>query len=734
MKDRTIAKSISVLMVLLAALAVMGELLLSGCSSGGNGSVTPPQQTMATPVIAPGTGNQVVCGVSVTITDATAGAVIHYTTDGTTPTGASAVYSKAFTASCPTAGNSLTVRAYAPAESASYLDSQVASATYTFAVPMAVPVISPATGAVVSESQSANLTDATPGAVMYYTTDGTTPTQSSQKYAGLISLWSPAGTAGITVKAYAPALGPSYVDSSVASATYTYIPAPTISVGTMSGPVLLNATNVVLPVTTTNCLSMSYTITPDFPVPPGGVYGGVLGSITFDPKNPCLPSFNPGSTMPGPAAQYVVTFIANGVQGTGSAHADLVINLTTPAITMDPTTPMSPNTAPAGNGDVQLVFNGSGCPFVSWNGAAYGSSDYWTGTMEGSGSVQSVIDSGYSAGFTDCNHVFTDISYYGAFAGGVIYEYLVNPSPGGGNAGPMTLTFVASSTTSAVATTANGTSAILKSQSTVNYLDPNGKIVKTEKSAPGVITFGSKSIPAGDIHQLIACGSTSENICGLGKTSLTLFNDNGLATHSYNLPEDAKFALANGNGTYVFSTSGHLYSLDATRGAFNLLNGFNYDSKLTTAALSDDGNEIAALTSDGHLQLYDVNNDKRIATYEVATEQNNIAFNRDGSLLFGKLGSAKLYVLDRSGTISSYELPATLLTLVQNEGSEALASLRNGDVIAVDSYGKTAPRAHAKPEDLYAGFRLAGRTLVIAPMGADGVRRVERLVVGGVRP
>jgi len=101
----------------------------------------------------------------VAISDVTPGAVIYYTTNGTTPTTASQQYSGPITLSQNT-----TLRAMARASA--YNDSQVASASYVFQ-PFD-PVFSPASGAYL-HSQTLTITDATPGATIYYTTDGSAP-------------------------------------------------------------------------------------------------------------------------------------------------------------------------------------------------------------------------------------------------------------------------------------------------------------------------------------------------------------------------------------------------------------------------------------------------------------------------------------------------------------------------------------------------------------------------------
>jgi hypothetical protein len=77
----------------------------------------------------------------------------------------------------------------------------------------ALPALSPATGTYTG-AQQVSITDATPGATIYYTTDGTTPTTSSPKYTVPIAI-----SANTTLKAAVVATG--YLHSSVATASYT---------------------------------------------------------------------------------------------------------------------------------------------------------------------------------------------------------------------------------------------------------------------------------------------------------------------------------------------------------------------------------------------------------------------------------------------------------------------------------------------------------------------------------
>ena len=167
---------------------------------------TPP--VVATPQIAP--GSETFSGsISVMVTDTTSGAAIYYTTDGSVPTpgvGTTQLYSAAITLS-----GSATVNAIATASG--YAISSVASAVYTLATltPTPAPTFSPATGTYTS-TQSVQLND--PGATIYYTTDGTTPTHSSAVYSGAISV-----ATTTTINAIGSAAG--MADSGVRTAIFT---------------------------------------------------------------------------------------------------------------------------------------------------------------------------------------------------------------------------------------------------------------------------------------------------------------------------------------------------------------------------------------------------------------------------------------------------------------------------------------------------------------------------------
>jgi hypothetical protein len=145
---------------------------------------------------------------SVSMSDGTAGATIYYTTNNTTPTTISTKYTGAISVS-----SSETIKAIAVASG--YTNSAVSSATYTISQPSvaASPTFSPLAGTY-SSTQSVSLSDGSAGATIYYTTNNTTPTTSSTKYTGAISV-----SFSETIKAIAVASG--YTNSAVSSATYT---------------------------------------------------------------------------------------------------------------------------------------------------------------------------------------------------------------------------------------------------------------------------------------------------------------------------------------------------------------------------------------------------------------------------------------------------------------------------------------------------------------------------------
>jgi hypothetical protein len=162
------------------------------------------QAPAATPVFSPKAGT-IPTTQAISISDTTTGAAIHYTTNGSTPTASSTLYSGPVTIAATTTFNAIAI-------SSGFAPSAVATAVYTI-TPTATPTISPAAGTYTS-AQSVTLSDASPTPTIYYTTNGTTPTHSSTKYTAAISVTS---TTTITAIASSPGLS----DSPAVTATFT---------------------------------------------------------------------------------------------------------------------------------------------------------------------------------------------------------------------------------------------------------------------------------------------------------------------------------------------------------------------------------------------------------------------------------------------------------------------------------------------------------------------------------
>ncbi len=134
----------------------------------------------ATPTLSPSGGTYTTIQ-TVTISDATVGTTIYYTTTGIGPSTFSPVYSGPLTVSA-----NETVMAIAA--SSAYQQSGVASQTYVINLPVAAtPGFSPAAGTY-SSAQTVTITDATSGATIYYTTNGTQPSAYSTKYTGPVAI------------------------------------------------------------------------------------------------------------------------------------------------------------------------------------------------------------------------------------------------------------------------------------------------------------------------------------------------------------------------------------------------------------------------------------------------------------------------------------------------------------------------------------------------------------------
>jgi hypothetical protein len=185
------------------------------------------QQKVATPSINPGSLSST-GPITASISTATAGATIRYTTNGTDPSGSSTVYSGPLTFN-----SSVTLKA--KAFKSGMTESGVAAVTYSISPPQKVakPSINPAPGTYTGPV-SVSISTVTAGAAIRYTTNGADPTSGSPVYSGPLTF-----NSSVTVKARAFKSGMS--DSDVATATYSVqVPQPlSASCGISPNPVTL---------------------------------------------------------------------------------------------------------------------------------------------------------------------------------------------------------------------------------------------------------------------------------------------------------------------------------------------------------------------------------------------------------------------------------------------------------------------------------------------------------------
>jgi Chitobiase/beta-hexosaminidase C-terminal domain len=184
-------------------LALVGVLLLAGCAGG---LTTTAGNATATPAFSPAAGTYT-SSQTVTISDASAGAVLYCTTDGTTPTTSSPQCSQPTTVF---KSEFLQAIAVAPGSA----PSAAAAAGYTIDLSAAAtPTFSPAGGSYAT-AQTVTIRDTSAGATIYYTADGSVPTSSSTLYVGPVAV-----AKGETLSAIAIVAG--FNNSGVASAAYT---------------------------------------------------------------------------------------------------------------------------------------------------------------------------------------------------------------------------------------------------------------------------------------------------------------------------------------------------------------------------------------------------------------------------------------------------------------------------------------------------------------------------------
>jgi len=161
-----------------------------------------PKPTAATPVLSPAPGT-FTSAQKISVTDVTKGAILYYSTNGSTPT---TKYTGPISVDA-----TATIKAMAIA--AGYSNSPVVSGQYAIHLPLDLPKLSLASGTYAT-AQTVSITDASPVAKLFYTTNGQTPTASSTLYTKPIAV-----SKTETLKVVALATG--YPPSAVVTERYT---------------------------------------------------------------------------------------------------------------------------------------------------------------------------------------------------------------------------------------------------------------------------------------------------------------------------------------------------------------------------------------------------------------------------------------------------------------------------------------------------------------------------------
>lgn len=270
--------------------------------------------TVATPTFSP-VGGVFHVQPAVTISDATAGAVIYYTTDGTAPTPTSAKYTAPITVSTSEAVKAIAL--------ASGHLSAVGGSQYVLTA--ATPTLSPAPGTY-SSAQTVTITDSTPNVPIYYTTNGSNPVAGAAgttRYAGPITV---AATETVTAIAGGggfqtsrPAPGLYTINTPPATPTFTY------SAGRANGNPANGAT---VTLTTTASLTIKDA------VPGTTIYYTANGAT---PTTASTAYSRPISVL---SSQTIKAIAVNGAQSSAVATVTFVINL--------PQVPTPTFTPPAG--------------------------------------------------------------------------------------------------------------------------------------------------------------------------------------------------------------------------------------------------------------------------------------------------------------------------------------------------------------------------------------------------
>lgn len=230
-------------------------VLLFNC---GKKTTKPEIKQVSKPTISPGSGDYN-RAVEVTIRCSTEGARIYYTSDGSEPDEDSLLYSETFWVN-----SSSTIKARAYKEG--WSESDVADESYVMNLPtVATPILSPSEGTY-NGIDNITIRCTTVGAAIRYTTDGSTPDETSTLYAGAITI---EGSTTIKAKAYRSG----WIESSIAEAHYEFkVANPVFS---MAGGEFYSNQSVAISCATANA-TIRYTTDGSTPTSSSKIYTGAI--------------------------------------------------------------------------------------------------------------------------------------------------------------------------------------------------------------------------------------------------------------------------------------------------------------------------------------------------------------------------------------------------------------------------------------------------------------------------